>query len=134
MQQIARRRDRELAAQVLRYGLTGLVLAALYAGVYWAGAKALHTAAQFANAAGFIAAVVVGYVLHSRWSFRGHGERDSWSAGRFLVVNLAGYGLNCAWVWAVVSRLGYPPEFAILPIVGLTPAFTFLLNRHWAFA
>lgn len=134
MQQIARRVDRELAGQVLRYGTTGVVLAALYAGVYWTGAKVLHMAAQSANAAGFIAALMAGYVLHSRWSFRGHGRRDGWSAGRFIMVNLAGYALNCAWVWVIVARFGYPAEFAILPIVGLTPAFTFLLNRSWAFS
>jgi putative flippase GtrA len=126
--------DRELAGQVLRYGITGMALAALYAAVYWTGARLLHSPAQVANAAGFIAALIVGYVLHSQWSFRGHGQRSNWSWSRFLVVNLAGYLLNCVWVWLIVQRLGRPVEFAIVPIVTLTPAFTFLLNRRWTFA
>jgi putative flippase GtrA len=134
MDRIARSLDRELAGQLLRYGITGMALAAIYAAVYWTGARLLHGSAQVANAAGFLAALIVGYVLHSQWSFRGHGQRSSWSWSRFLVVNLAGYLLNCLWVWLIVQRLGRPVEFSIVPIVTLTPAFTFLLNRRWAFA
>jgi putative flippase GtrA len=131
---IAESLDRELAAQMVRYGITGMALAALYAAVYWTGARILDLPAQIANAAGFTAALIVGYVLHSQWSFRGHGQRSSWSWSRFLVVNLAGYLLNCLWVWLIVQRLGRPVELSIVPIVTLTPAFTFLLNRRWTFA
>lgn len=134
MEQIAKSLNRELVRQVLRYGITGVALAALYATVYWTGARQLHVPVQVANAAGFIAALIVGYVLHSQWSFRGHGRRSGWSWSRFLVVNLAGYLLNCVWVWLIVQRLDRPVELSILPIVTLTPALTFLLNRRWTFA
>jgi len=134
MERITGNLDRDLAGQVLRYGITGIALAALYAAVYWTGARLLHSPAQVANTAGFIAALIVGYVLHSQWSFRGHGRRSSWSWSRFLVVNLAGYLLNCLWVWLIVQHLGRPVELSIVPIVTLTPAFTFLLNRRWTFS
>jgi len=134
MARIARSVDRELAGQMLRYGATGILLAALYAGVYWTGAALLHAPVQLANGAGFIAALIAGYGLHSRWSFRGHGRRSAWSGGRFLAVNLAGYLLNVIWVWIVVQRLGQPVDLSIIPIVVLTPAVTFLLNRRWTFA
>jgi putative flippase GtrA len=134
MERIARSVDRELAGQMLRYGVTGIALAALYASVYWVGARLLQGPAQLANAAGFLAALAAGYILHSKWSFRGHGRRTSWSWTRFLMVNFAGYLLNCLWVWLIVQRLGRPVELSIVPIVSLTPAFTFLLNRRWTFA
>ena len=134
MEQIARSPDPGLAGQVLRYGIVGMALAALYATVYWAGASVFHRPAQVANATGFIAALIAGYALHSQWSFRGHGQRSGWSLSRFLVVNFAGYLLNCLWVWLIVQRLAGPIEFSIVPIVTLTPAFTFLLNRGWTFA
>lgn len=134
MERIARSVDRELAGQMLRYGITGIALAALYAAVYWIGARLLHSPVQIANAAGFLAALVAGYILHSRWSFRGHVRRTGWSWTRFLIVNFAGYLLNCLWVWLIVQRLGRPIELSIVPIVSLTPAFTFLLNRRWTFA
>jgi putative flippase GtrA len=119
---------------MLRYGITGVALAALYAGVYWVGASLLHNPVQVANAAGFVTALIVGYALHSQWSFRGHGQRSGWSWSRFLIVNVAGYLLNCLWVWLIVQRLGRPIELSMVPIVTLTPMFTFLLNRRWTFA
>lgn len=134
MERIARSVDRELAGQMLRYGITGIALAALYAAVYWVGARLLHSPAQVANAAGFLVAFVAGYILHSRWSFRRHGRRSGWSWTRFLIVNFAGYLLNCLWIWLIVQHLGRPIELSIVPIVSLTPTFTFLLNRRWTFA
>ena len=119
---------------MLRYGVIGIGLAALYAAIYWAGATFLAMPAQLANGAGFVAALVAGYVLHSQWSFRGHGRRSGWSWSRFLVVNFAGYLLNCLWVWLIVDELARPIALSIVPIVTLTPLFTFLLNRRWTFA
>ena len=119
---------------MLRYGVIGIGLAALYAAIYWAGATLLAMPVQLANGAGFVAALVAGYVLHSQWSFRGHGRRSGWSWSRFLVVNFAGYLLNCLWVWLIVDELARPIALSIVPIVTLTPLFTFLLNRRWTFA
>jgi len=134
MERIALSSNRELAGQMLRYGVTGIGLAALYAAIYWAGATLLAMPAQLANGAGFVAALVAGYILHSQWSFRGHGRRSGWSWSRFLVVNFAGYLLNCLWVWLIVDELARPIALSIVPIVTLTPLFTFLLNRRWTFA
>ena len=134
MEAIARSLSGELGGQALRYGATGVFLAALYASVYWIAAIIGSIPVQAANGAGFVAALIAGYALHSRWSFRGHGSRSAASRIRFLLVNLAGYGLNCLWVWIIVQRLGLPIEYSIAAIVTVTPPFTFLLNRQWAFA
>ena len=134
MSAIARTAPHELAGQLLRYGATGVAVALLYAAVYWSAATYLDIRVQAANAAGFAAALVAGYALHSRWSFRGHGRRSAWSWGRFVAVNFAGYALNCLWVWLIVQKLQAPIGWSIAAIVTLTPAFTFLLNRRWTFA
>jgi putative flippase GtrA len=134
MKLIAQRRFDEAGGQALRYGLTGVALAGLYAAIYWGGATLIGMPAQLANGAGFAAALVAGYVLHSRWSFRGYGRRSNWSWGRFLVVNFAGFAMNCLWVWLIVDEFSYPVALSIVPIVTLTPVFTFLLNRGWTFS
>jgi len=134
MKLIARLRFDEVGGQALRYGLIGIALAGLYASIYWYGATLIEMPAQLANGAGFAAALVAGYLLHSHWSFRGHGQRSSWSWGRFLVVNFVGYLMNCLWVWLIVDELSYPVALSIVPIVTLTPIVTFLLNRGWTFA
>ena len=118
MQRVEARRELdEKVEQGLRYGLIGIALAGLYAAIYWCGATLIAMPAQLANGAGFAAALVAGYVLHSRWSFRGYGSRSNWSWGRFLVVNFAGYLLNCLWVWLIVDQWAYPVALSIVLLV-----------------
>ncbi|MBU6268227.1 MAG: GtrA family protein [Sphingomonadales bacterium] len=128
-----------IAGQALRYGASGALLAALYSTVFalLATHGGLHP--QLANAIAFAVNLVAGWALHSRWSFRGHGLGTA-SRGRvrtarlaYAAGNLAAYALNAFWVWLVVGRLGLPVLWSIVPIVTLTPAFTFLLNRKLVF-
>ena len=42
----------------------------------------------------FLVAVGIGFVLHSRWSFRGHGGRRPAMKIKFLLVQALGFVLN----------------------------------------
>jgi putative flippase GtrA len=65
-----------LLGQFVRYGLTGGLTTIVNIGVYWIlAARGMDP--NLAWAFGYVAAVLVGYVVHSRWSFRGHGRRDN---------------------------------------------------------
>ncbi|MBO9574398.1 MAG: GtrA family protein [Sphingobium sp.] len=122
-------------AQLLRYAVTGAGVTALQAAIYWllAGPLAVHP--QLANFTGYLAAVASGYVLHGRFSFRGHGGRDRpvARAARFVAVSLVSLGLNAFWVWLWVTHFALP-VWAPIPFMGVvTPALVFLLNRQWVF-
>jgi putative flippase GtrA len=82
-----------------------------------------------------VAAVVVGYVVHSRWSFRGHGRRDNLArtGSRFVVVSLISFGLNSFWVWLLVQQLNLPLWAPYPLVLGFTPLVIFALNRRWVF-
>lgn len=125
----------ELRGQVLRYAISGAGLTAFYSAVYWICAVPAGIAALIANTIAFLGTVALGFVVHSRWSFRGHGRRDRpvrmW--GRFLAVNIAGYALNSFWVWAIVEYAGAAPSWPLLPIAFVTPWVSFYLNRQWTF-
>ena len=127
---------RVLIGQMWRFGLSGGVATLLNAGVYWVAAVPLHIWPLAANVLGWIAAVASGYVLHSRWSFRGHGRRDNTlrTTSRFVVVALISFGLNSFWIWLFTSMLRTTPSWPILPMVFVTPLVTFALNRRWVFA
>lgn len=124
-----------LSGQILRYAIGGGALTLFYSAVYWILAVPLGVAPLLANLAAFLATVAIGFVVHSRWSFRGHGRRDrparAWLA--FLAVNLAGLALNSFWVWLIVERLGASPSWPIAPMVLVTPWVSFYLNRRWTF-
>ena len=127
--------DGALRGQLFRYAMSGGALTLFYSAVYWTSAVPIGIAPLLANTLAFLCTVALGFVVHSRWSFRGHGRRDRPVRSRliFLAVNLAGYALNSFWVWLIVDRLGASPSWPLVPIVFVTPWLSFWLNRRFTF-
>ncbi|MGE0180339.1 MAG: GtrA family protein [Sphingomonas sp.] len=127
----------QLLAQLIRFGMVGGFVTGLYALVYSPLAKYEITTPQIANLAGYLVAMVTGYVLHSRWSFRGHGSRDNTArtTGRFFIVSLVSLGLNALFVFILTDgrALDGPWWWPLIPILFVTPLVTFSLNRQWVF-
>ena len=125
---------RAVLAQLVRFILTGGFVTALGVGVYAIVALGLRWHPQIDNVLGYLVAMGTGYVLHSNWSFRDHGaERDHRTKVRFVIVSLISLALNSFWVWLLTEPFHLKPEWPILPMVFVTPAVTFLLNRQWVF-
>jgi putative flippase GtrA len=101
--------------------------------VYAAVALGLRWHPQIGNFLAYVSAAATGYVMHSRWSFRGHGERTRGTAARFVVVSLISLALNSFWVWLITGPLRLGPAWPIAPMIFVTPAVTFVLNRQWVF-
>jgi putative flippase GtrA len=124
---------RETLAQVVRFGLVGIALTLLYAAIYWPLATFVMWPV-FAVVIAFLVAVSVGFFLHSRWSFRGHGkEEDRRTKLQFLAVQTFGFLLNASFTWIATDLLGGPTWWPLVPAVLVTPFATFLLNRLWVF-
>jgi putative flippase GtrA len=126
---------RALIGQLVRYALTGGLASIVNIGVYQLLASRFALDPNLAWMLGFIAAVAVGYVTHSRWSFRGHGTRDNLArtGGRFVIVSLISFGLNSLWVWLLVRFFGLPLWAPYPLVLGVTPLIVFTLNRKWVF-
>lgn len=149
MAAVARRVERwrtgGVFGQLLRFGVAGGVATLIYAAVYWP--VATYAPRLFAvtrgawpmvgNVLGYLAAMASGYFLHSRWSFRGHGERGNLkrTGGRFFAVSLVSFVMNSLYVWVLTGPwVRGPTWWPLLPIVFVTPLVTFALNRMWVFA
>lgn len=126
----------ELMLQVIRFGLTGGLLTLLVAGGYWAVAELFGVDPNLSLLLVFLVVSGLGYILHSRWSFKGHGSRDQAHIRtlRFYVTNTLGFLSNQFFVWLLVKQMGGPTWWPILPIVLVTPVLTFTLNRRWVFS
>lgn len=123
-----------LLTQFVRYALTGGLASFVNIAVYWVlGARGLDPNAAWT--VGFACAVVVGYIVHSQWSFRGHGRRDNLTrtGSRFVAVALVSFALNQLWVWLLVQRFGLPLWSPYPLVLGVTPLVVFSLNRRWVF-
>ena len=128
-------RNPALLGQLIRFGLTGVLLTLLVAGGYWIVADIFGVEPMLSMTLNYLVFTMVGYFLHSRFSFRGHGARDQ--AGkrtvRFFIVNTSGFLANQFFIWLLVKHLGGPVWWSVIPIVFATPLLTFTLNRTWVF-
>ena len=125
---------REVLGQLARFVLTGGFVTALGIAVYALVAIGLRWNPQLGNFLAYAVAVATGYVLHSKWSFRGHGsERTGSTKLRFATVSVISYALNSLWVWLLYTHLDLGRAAPILPMLFVTPVVTFVLNRQWVF-
>jgi putative flippase GtrA len=124
-----------LLGQIIRFGLTGGFLTLLVAGAYWAIAELLGVDPMVSMTLSFLCVTGIGYLLHSRFSFKGHGGRDKEAArtARFFVVNILGFLSNQFFVWWLTKYLHGPTWWPVIPIILVTPVLTFSLNRKWVF-
>ena len=123
-----------MLAQLVRFVITGAFVTALGVGVYALVALVLEWHPQLGNLIAYLVAVATGYVLHSSWSFRGHGgERTHATKIKFVVVSLISYALNSFWVWLLFTQLHLGRAAPIVPMLFVTPVVTFTLNRQWVF-
>ena len=145
LRQVERWREDGLLAQLMRFGIAGGMTTAIYAVVYWPIATFMPGLLDVTrgawpmvgNVLGYVAAMLSGYMLHSRWSFRGHGERGNLAktGGRFFAVSLVSFVLNSGFVWVLTGPWVHGPTWwPLIPIIFVTPLITFALNRLWVFS
>jgi putative flippase GtrA len=121
--------------QLMRFGTVGGLATATHAGVYLYIVTANLLAPILANFAAYALAFAVSFVGHRRWTFGDapKGGRNNTAVFRFLSVSLSGLALNSAAVLLLVNYFRLPDWTPLLVIVGVTPVFSFLLNRFWVF-
>ena len=122
--------------QLMRYAITGGGITLVGGGLYLALVQLTAIDEQLAMLAAYIVCVAIGYVLHSRWSFRGHGSRDNpaKTTSRFFIASLVSYGLNAFFTWALVRGLDLARWTPVLTTLFVTPVIMFVVNRRWVFA
>ena len=86
-----------------------------------------------AGVAGYAAAVGVSYFGNSLLTFRRpamHGPQFA----RFAAISLVGLAINLGLVFIGTHVMGWPLWKALIPVVLIVPAATFMMSKFWAFA
>lgn len=123
-----------LFGQLTRFAIVGLFLAVIYSAIYWYLATYVM-APVAAVLIAFLVSVTIGFVLHSRWSFRGHGRREDRAMQvKFLLVQTSGLLLNEVFTWVLTGPMQGPTWWPLVPAIFVTPFATFALNRQWVFS
>ena len=123
----------ETMGQLVRFAIVGFSLAAVYSAIYWYLATYVMPPVA-AVVIAFAVAVSIGFVLHSRWSFRGHGAREDRQLKiKFLLVQGSGFVLNEAFTWVLTGPMHGPTWWPLIPAIFVTPLATFALNKQLVF-
>jgi putative flippase GtrA len=123
----------ETFGQLVRFAIVGFSLAGVYSAIYSVLAKYVMAPVP-ATAVAFLVSVSVGFVAHSRWSFRGHGAReDHLLKVKFIIVQFSGFLLNVAFTWVLTGLMHRPFWWPLVPAIFVTPLATFVLNRQLVF-
>src|SRR5687768_4990516 len=109
----------EILGQLIRFGMTGMLLTVLVAAGYWLVATFLGVEPMLSLTLNFLLFTGIGYWLHSRFSFRGYGSRDNEAArtARFFTVNIIGFVANQFFVWLLVKQWDGPTWWPVVPII-----------------
>jgi len=130
-------RRHPVLGQLIRFGVAGGIATLIYSAVYLPLALLVFPREQAVLAVpiAFAAAVTAGYFLHSGWSFKGHGTRQSGPGqkAKFVLVQGVGLGLHAAITWIVTDLLAQPAWVPLIPGLLIVPLVTFVLNRQWVF-
>ncbi len=134
LQRVEALRASGVLGQLIRFAIVGGLSSVVYSAVYLPLANHVLPPV-LASVAGFLVAVVFGYIFHSRWSFQGHGaEENAALKFKFFVVQSVGMLLNAAFTWVLTGPWVHGPTWwPLVPVVFVTPFATFALNRLWVF-
>lgn len=123
-----------LHGQAVRFLIVGGFLTTLSAAIYWTAAR-LGVEPLLASVIGHLVGLLIGFRLHARWTFAGSASstRSAAENFRFVLVSLSGLACNLVWVQLLVRMLGAPDWAPIVPMILVTPALTFAVNRSWVF-
>jgi putative flippase GtrA len=85
-----------------------------------------------AGVVGYAASVGLSYFGNSLLTFRRpamHGPQFA----RFAAISLVGLAINLSLVFVGTHVLGWPLWKALIPVVLIVPASTFVMSKFWAF-
>lgn len=127
---------RTVIGQLIKYAFAGAGAVVIYSAAYLLFADHLFPRgyATVAVVPAFLISLSASFLLHSRWTFDGHGRRGgAIQSVRFVLVQACGLLLNALFTYIVTIRLGGANWQALIPCLTFTPLVTFALQRAWVF-
>lgn len=119
-------------ARLMRFGITGMAAAAVYAAVIFAVVKSALMQPVTASIVGFLCAACVSYLGHLHFSFRVEPNHRVF-LWRFLVITTATFAMTVLFTYIITVLLGRSYQIAIVVVVVLNPVLSYLCNRFWVF-
>jgi putative flippase GtrA len=120
-------------AKLMRFGLVGLLSAAVYSVAVVGLVAMLKLDGKLANVIGYVVALPINFVGHRHFTFVSKGI-VSGDAIRFCILHGINIGISTAGFGILVDGMKLPYWFGILGALVLVPISTFIVMDVWVFA
>ena len=118
--------------RLLRYGLVGVLTAAIHYGVLWALVEAADLGPTAASSLGFLLAVIFNYFMHYRWTFATSAPHGR-TVVRYLLMIGCGFVLNALVMYTGVQGWGGHYLLVQLLAFAVVISWNFTASSLWVF-
>ncbi len=121
------------AIKLVKFGAVGVTGMCIDFGITWLCKERLRWNKFVANSFGFSLAVINNYLLNRVWTFSSNNAHWEAEFGRFLVVSLAGLGINNLLVYILHSKMGASFYLSKMVATAFVVAWNFIANYYFTF-
>ena len=118
--------------RLARFSAVGALATVVHIGVAVVTVAAIGANPTVGSMIGFVAAFLVSYVGHFRFTFAAPGRYRDYLL-KFVVSSLASFFLSTSAVWVATAILGIDYKPALIALAIIVPVCNYLVNRFWVF-
>jgi putative flippase GtrA len=118
--------------RLARFSVVGATATVVHIGVAMGAVALAGTNPTVGSMIGFVAAFLVSYIGHFRFTFAVPGRYRDYLL-KFAVNSLASFILSTSAVWVATAILGVDYRPALIALAVFVPVCNYLVNRFWVF-
>jgi putative flippase GtrA len=118
--------------RLARFSAVGGLATVVHIGVAMVAVAAAGANPTVGAMIGFVAAFLVSYLGHFRFTFAVSGRYRDYLL-KFAVSSLASFFLSTGAVWVTTAILGIDYKPALIALAIIVPVCNYLVNRFWVF-
>lgn len=118
----------------LKFGIVGFSGVFVDFGITYVCKEWLRIHKYIANSIGFTVAASSNYIFNRIWTFRSHDPNIAMEYTEFLLISLAGLGINNFILWVIHSKFKQNFYLSKLFAIGVVTIWNFLANYYITFA
>jgi len=122
-----------LFAKFIKFGTVGFSGVFVDFGITYLLKEKLKVQQYVSNAMGFLSAATTNYFLNRMWTFRSNDPNISLEYGRFILISLAGLGINTLILWMLVTKFKWNFYMSKLCAIGVVTVWNFFANLAFTF-
>lgn len=123
---------KQLYKQILRFLVVGGTAFLIDFGILWLLTEHLGIDYLLSNAISFTASVIYNYILSTAWVFNTKQTKSKyWSFAVFLLLSIAGLGINQGIMWITVEQAGINYLLSKILATVIVMIFNFITRKRF---